>query len=447
MNANIAAISRHPNFRPRSSQQHATRLAWGGWWIILGALVPIGLWMALAPLSMAVVAPAYVKVDLNRRPVQHREGGIVRTVLVRDGQAVKAGDPILILGDVGVEADRNRLAYRVSVEQVALTRHEAEQRLADRLVFSDALAHAARQDDRIRQAIAKERGLFEARRGSMTSEIALMQTQRERMEEELVAMRAQIEHAQRSYDAQAETLEANRRLLKDGFNAPTRIQQLEAGLSDYAVKLASTRTDFARLQQRMVEIDLKMKSVQNEYIRQASDQLKIVTSQLGEIEQERRKSDDAAARQSVTAPANGEVIDLKFTSPGSVIRPGDPIADIVPHDAALMLEAQIRPEDINNIMRDQRARIQFTAPKFRNSSMVTGKVTYVSADRFIDRASNQPYYSAMILADADSVQSVKDLKLQAGMPAEVYIEGTTQTPLQYLTASITNTIRRASRQM
>jgi membrane fusion protein, epimerase transport system len=152
-------------------------------------------------------------------------------------------------------------------------------------------------------------------------------------------------------------------------------------------------------------------------------------------------------RQMVTAPAAGEVIDLKFTSPGSVIRPGDPIADIVPHDAALMLEAQIRPEDINNVQRDQRARIQFTAPKFRNSSMVTGKVAYVSADRFIDRASNMPYYSVLIMADAASVQAVENLKLQAGMPAEVYIEGTVQTPLQYLTNSVTNTMRRASRQM
>jgi HlyD family secretion protein len=168
---------------------------------------------------------------------------------------------------------------------------------------------------------------------------------------------------------------------------------------------------------------------------------------LGEIEQERRKSDDAAVRQSVTSPANGEVIDLKFTSPGSVIRPGDPIADIVPHDAPLMIEAQIRPEDINNVQRDQAARIKFTAFKYRNTDMVTGKVTYVSADRFIDRATNAPYYSAMILADADSLLSVSELKLLAGMPAEVYIEGTKQTPLQYLITPITNTMLRAARHM
>ena len=107
-----AALTRHAH-----SQEHARRLGRIGLWIVVGAIVPIGAWMTLAPLSMAVVAPGFVKVDLNRRPVQHLEGGIVREVLVRDGQTVKAGDPILVLGDVSVDADRNRLSYRVIVER------------------------------------------------------------------------------------------------------------------------------------------------------------------------------------------------------------------------------------------------------------------------------------------------------------------------------------------
>lgn len=444
---NVAAIDQHPQFKRSVSQRQATRLVWGGWWIILLAIAPIGSWMVLAPLSMAVVAPAFVKVDLNKRPVQHREGGIVRSVLVRDGQSVKAGEPILLLGDVGVDADRNRLAYRVLVERASLARWEAMQNLANTLVFPPDLIKAAQQDERIRQALAKETALFEARRSSLASEVALMKTQRDRMEDEVVGLRAQIVNAERSHESQSETLEANRKLLKDGFIAPTRIQQLEAGLSDYAVKLESTRTEVARTQQRIVELDLKIRSLQNEYIKQASDQLKVVAAQLGEIEQERRKSDDAAVRQSVTSPANGEVIDLKFSSPGAVIRPGDPIADIVPQDAPLMIEAQVRPEDINNVQRDLAARIKFTSFKYRNTDMVMGKVTYVSADRFVDRATNMPYYSVLIRADTDSLLSVSELKLLAGMPAEVYIEGSKQTPLQYLIAPITDTIRKAGRQL
>lgn len=112
-----------------------------------------------------------------------------------------------------------------------------------------------------------------------------------------------------------------------------------------------------------------------------------------------------------------------------------------------MVEAYIRPDDINHVHRDQRARIKLTAYRYRNTSMVTGKVTYVSADRLTDRATNMPYYSVLILADADSLHTAGEIKLQAGMAAEVYIEGATQTPLQYLAEPITSTIRKAGRQL
>lgn len=445
---NIAPFDQHPNVKARTGQQHANRLVRGGWWIILGAIVPIGIWSALAALSMAVVAPAFVKVDLNRRPVQHLEGGIVRTVLVRDGQTVKAGDPILILGDVGVDADRNRLVYRVNAERAALARLDAEQRLANTLVFPKELLLAAQQDDRVHQGLIKETALFEARRNALASEVALMRTQRERVEQEITALRAQISQAQSSLALQQKDLDANRGLLKGGFISITRVGQIEAVVMDYASKIEERRSELARAAQRLVETDLKIQSIQNQYMQTASDQLKATAAQLTEIEQERRKSDDAAVRQVVRAPASGEVMDLKFTSPGAVVRAGEPIAEIVPSDAKLMIEAQIRPEDVNNVQRNQPARIKFTAFKYRNTSMVTGRVSYVSADRLIDRGSNLPYYSVMILADVDSVQAAGgELKLQAGMPAEVYIEGSTQTPLQYLTAPITATIRKAGRQM
>jgi epimerase transport system membrane fusion protein len=430
-----------------TSSQHARRLVSTGWWIVLGAVVPLSLWIVLAPLSMAVVAPGFVKVDLNRRPVQHLEGGIIRSVLVRDGQRVQAGDPVLLLGDVGVDADRNRLVYRVDVERAALVRHEAEQAFASRLVFPKGLLRHAEQDERVHQALTKESALFKARRESLGSEVALMKVQRTHVEQEMSALRAQIAQAENALSLQKNDLEANRGLVKGGFISPVRLGQIEASVVDYASKLDERRSELARAAQRLVDSDLKIKSLQNEYMQSASDQLKATAARLGEIEQELRKSEDAAARQVVAAPASGEVIDLKFTSPGAVVRPGEPIAEIVPSDAALLVEAHIRPEDISHVRLDQRARIKFTAYKYRSTSMIMGRVTYVSGDRLIERGSNLPYYSVMVLADAQAMQAAGDLKVQAGMPAEVYIEGASQTPLEYMVEPITSTMRKAGRQM
>lgn len=432
---------------PSPAQQQARRLTRAGWWIVLGAVVPLAAWIALAPLSMAVVAPAFVKVDLNRRPVQHLEGGIVRSVLVRDGQRVSAGEPVLVLGDVSVDAERNRLAYRAEVERAGIARLEAEHLLAGSVRFPPTLLAAAKRDARVREALAKEQSLFRARHDALASETALLNKQRGRIEQEIAALRDQIALVQASLDLQKSELAQQRKLLKDGFISAARLVQLEAIVADYASKFEERRSELARAGQRLGDVDLRIKALHNEYARSASDQLKVAAARLAEIEQELRKSEDAAARQVVTAPAAGDVMDLKFTSPGAVVRPGEPIADIVPVDANLVLEAQIRPEDISNVRLAQAARIKFTSYKYRNLVMVWGRVSYVSADRLVERSTNTPYYSVMISVDGQSLKDAGELQVQAGMPAEVYIEGSQQTPFQYLAEPITSTIRKAGRQL
>ena len=430
-----------------SGQQEARRLVRSAWWVVLGALLPAALWLGFAPITTSVVAPGFVKVDLNRRPVQHREGGIVKSVLVRDGQRVRSGEPVLVLGDVSVQADRERLDYRSSVLRASVTRLEAEQLRAPGLRFADDLLAMGAADPRVREALKKEKDLFAARRATLVSEVGLMQTQRERIEKECTALRSQIAQMQVVLGLRRKTLELNRNLLDDGFISPTRIMQLEAETVDYAATLDQRESELARAAQRLGDVDLRMQASRNAYVQTASDQLKSVGAQLTEIEQEVLKTTDAAARQVVTAPADGEVIDLKFTSPGSVIRPGDPIADIVPSNATLMVEARIRPEDINNVHLEQHARLKFTALKYRNYAMVNGTVTYVSGDRLTDSRSGQSWYSALIAVDPASLHLSGDIALQAGMPAEVFIEGSTQTTLQYLMEPLTSTARKALRQM
>src|SRR5688572_11370739 len=241
--------------------------------------------MAFAPLSMAVVAPGFVKVDLNRRPVQHREGGIVQRVAVRDGQRVRAGEPILVLGDVGVDADRNRLTYRVSVERAALARHEAEQLRAAELAFPPELAAAAERDERVKEALDKETALFQARRSALASETGLLRTQHERVRQEIAALEAQIGEAKNSLDLQRKELEANRNLTRGGFISQTRLGQIEASVTDYSAKLEERRSELARAQQRLVETELKSRSILNQYVQGASDQVKAIAARLGEIEQ------------------------------------------------------------------------------------------------------------------------------------------------------------------
>jgi epimerase transport system membrane fusion protein len=440
----VGAVAANDPVAPHLAE--AVRLTRWGMVVLVCGLLPVLAWLSFAPLSSAVVAQAYVKVDLNRRPVQHAEGGIVREVLVRDGQHVQQGEPLLVLGDVSVDADKNRLNYRVKIERASLARLEAEQAVAPTIVFPPDVVESAKGDSRLAEQMAKERALFDARRDALVSQIRLLHAQRDKVADEIRALRAQVAQASESLKFQKIDLETNRKLLNDGFISATRIAQLEGVVADYGVKLEERRSELARAQQRTVDADLRVRSLESEYRQQASDQLKVTAARLSEIEQEQRKSVDASARQVITAPASGEVIDLKYSAPGAVIAPRETIADIVPGDTRLVTEARIKTEDMNRVQKGQLADIRFTAFKYRTTQLVQGKVIYISADRLLDRATNVPYYSVLVEADPTSLARAGDMKLQAGMPAEVYIKGEERTPLQYLVEPVTQVIRHAARE-
>jgi HlyD family secretion protein len=444
MNGSMHALAANDPLGPHLGE--ARTLMKRGIAVLVGGVLPVALWMACAPLSSAVVAPAFVKVDLNRRPVQHAEGGIVREVRVRDGQHVRQGEPLLILGDVSVDADKNRLDYRVRTERASLARLDAEQLMAPAIVFPPDLLASAQADPRLAEQLAKERSLFDVRRDTLLGQVRLLRAQRDKVAEEIVALRAQIGQASDSMKFQKADLETNRKLLTGGFISATRIGQLEGSVADYGVKIEERRSELARAEQRTVDADLRIRALESDYRQQASDQLKVTAARLSEIEQEQRKAADASVRQVITAPAGGQIIDLKYATPGSVIPPRDTIADIVPDDTRLVTEAHIRTEDINRIQRGQSADIRFTAFQHRTTQLVHGKVIYISADRLIDRATNVPYYGVLVEAEPASLAQAGNLKLLAGMPAEVYIKGDERTPLQYLAEPVTQVLRHAAKE-
>ena len=414
--------------------------------VLLLGLVPLGAWVSLAPLASAVVAPGVVKVDLNRRPVQHAEGGIVREVHVRIGQRVTEGQTMLVLGDVAVNADMQRWNSRVYAERASLARLEAEQANATLVQFPSDVLDATRNDAGLAELLAKEKALFDARRSALTSQVALLRSQQLKVNQESQALKAQIERAGEALKLQGQELSANQGLLKDGFISSARVTQIEAQMADYGVKLEERRSELAKSEQKLLDNSIRIKGMENEYRQQASDQLKVTQARLAEIQQEQRKTGDAAKRQVITAPASGEVMDLKVTAPGAVIPPRETIAEIVPDNQELIIEALVRPEDINRVQRGQAAQMRFTAFAYRTTKLVDGKVKYISADRMVDRQSNSAFYVAHIEAKAAQLQEAGDLKLLAGMPVEVYIEGEHRTVLQYLLEPLSQLVRRAGRE-
>jgi len=404
--------------------------------IVVGAAAFL-LWGFWAPLSGAIIAPGYVKVDLNRKVVQHQEGGIVRAIRVRDGDRVTEGQELVLLDDVRIDAQLDLLRTQLDAERAKSARLEAERSLAARPVFPKDLIK-----DEFR---TREEALFRARRQALDSQIAVLRQQIRETSEEAEALALQIAAEERALKLQKEELESNERLLAQGYVQRTRLLTLQRAVAEYEARHSERRAELSKSRQRASELEFRILSMRNSYVQSATDELKEASARMFDLEERIRPSRDASQRQKITAPIAGEVVGLRIFTSGSVIGPREVLMEIVPKEKRLIVEARIRPEDINHVKQGSEADIRLTAYQSRTTPLVAGTVTYVSGDRLVEQQTGQPYYTVNIdvpekaLADAN-------LRLQAGMPAEVFIRTDNRSALDYLLAPVTAYLRRAMRE-
>jgi epimerase transport system membrane fusion protein len=412
--------------------------------IALGGAL-LGGWAAFAPLSGAIIAPGFVKVDLNRKVVQHQEGGIVREIRVRDGDRVSQGDALVVLDDVRVDATLDLLTTQLDNERAKAARLTAEAAYGARPSFPAELLKREKQP-KVQEILERERALFRSRRDAVESQTAALRKQIGEVAEEAAALSDQIGAEGRAVDLQKEELRANEELLRKNFVQKTRVLTLQRAVAEYEARYGEHRAELAKARQRRSELELRILSAQNLYKQGATDELKETTARIFDLEERLRPSRDAAERQRVAAPIAGEVVGVRVFNPGAVVGPRDVLMEIVPEEKVLIIEARIRPEDINHVSSGSPADVRLTAYKYRETPLVEGGVTYVSGDRLVDSQTGAPYYVVHVNVSAEALDQAGRLRLQAGMPAEVFIRTDQRTTLDYLLAPMTAYFRRALRE-
>lgn len=405
----------------------------------------IGTWLVLAPLSGAVIAPGFVKVDMNRKVVQHQEGGIVKEILVRDGERVRQGQTLLVIGDVRLDATLDLLRTQHDGERAKVARLEAERALLSDVKFPPELA-ARRDEPKVAELLQRETALFRARREALDSQIAVLRKQIRQTEDEAKALDGQIAAEARALKSQKEELAVNQQLLQQGFVQKTRLMSLERAVAEYEARWEEHRAELAKTRQRASELELRVLAQRNSYVQSATDELKEASTRLFDLEERLRPSKDASERQRIAAPIAGEVVGLRVFNPGAVIAPREVLMEIVPEDKTLIVEARIRPEDINHVRAGSPAEVRLTAYQSRTTPLVAGSVNYVSADRLVDTQSGAPYYTVHVDVSAGALEEAGNLRMQAGMPAEVYIRTDSRTAFDYIVAPVMSYLRRGMRE-
>lgn len=400
------------------------------------------IWASLAPISGAVIAAARIKVELERKTVQHREGGIVREIRVRNGQKVRAGDVLVVVDDVRSDAELSLLEDQLIAERVRHARVLAETTLAKDFRYDAKLA----AEPRTLEHLTREREQFSARRRTLDEQITALQEQVREARAQSSALGSQIESVEAAGRLSAEELKLNEKLVNEGYLPRARLLPLQRADADYRSRLGESRGELALSRQRAAELAARMADARNRYQQAATDELKQSSTRLREIEERLRPSKDQVDRQAIRSPVDGVVMGLRVSAPGEVLAAGAPIVDVVPSNELLVVEARIRPQDINHVFAEAGAKVRLSAFDARTTPLLPGRVTFVSPDRMSDPETGESWFAATVEVDAASLRHHPEIHLRAGMPAELFVTTSDRTLFEYLVEPITAFTNRALRE-
>ncbi|MBY4766279.1 HlyD family type I secretion periplasmic adaptor subunit [Burkholderia ambifaria] len=417
-----------------------------------GVVVGLGLmwvWAALAPISGAVVAEGSVRTEGERKTVQHLEGGIVKQILVRDGDRVKAGQVLIVLDNVSPAAELSALQAQFDAEQAKIARLSAERELKETLAFPAAL-EKQRDDPRVAELLARESSLFIARRRAFADQSTMLRTELAQTRQEIAISSQLIQTMNRSYDMARQQRRTNETLQQEGFVAETKVLDLRRAEADALSRVQSGAADLSRAKQRQTDLELRIAGLRHDYVKAADDQLKEATTRAIQIGERLRPARDQSARTRVTAPVAGVIVGMKVHTIGAVIAPREPIVDVVPEGAPLIVEANIRPDDVREIAPGSHADVRLTAYNSRTTPMLDGKVTYISADALTDSDKRTRFYVVRVEVPAEALDKANRLAkepvaLGPGLRTEVYIRTHARSAFDYLLEPVRDGIRKSMR--
>ncbi|AGI24981.1 type I secretion membrane fusion protein [Pseudomonas sp. ATCC 13867] len=388
-----------------------------------------GTWAAFAPLDGAVYAPGVVTVQTYRKTVQHLEGGIVKEVLVHDGDIVKRDDPLIVLDDAQLrfeyEMTRNQLVATVAME----ARLKAERDALSAIGFGESADLASPRGMEARQS---ETQVFNARQGSRLGQIAVLRERIGQLNQQISGLEAVIDaklQLERSYRGEIGELSD---LLRQGFVDKQRLVEQERKLGMLRSEVADHRSTINRARLQINETQLQILQVDKDFNSDVAKQLAEVQTRIYDLREKASALEDRLSRIIIRAPDTGMVIGMTVHTVGGVVHPGTPLLDIVPSVSELVIEAQVPPMDIDRIAVGKRADIRFSAFNSATTPVIEGEVSNVSADRLINEKSGTAYYLARVRVTEHGVRTLGERKLVPGMPADVLIITGQRTLLQYL---------------
>jgi multidrug efflux pump subunit AcrA (membrane-fusion protein) len=384
----------------------------GGLTLVLLLVAGCGGWAALAMLEGAVVASGVAKVDQNLKEVQHRDGGIVKTLAVRHGDFVKQGQILATLDDVQIRAELLIVRSQLGESLGRQARLIAER---DNLPSIDFPAELPAISTSVDTVIQGERRLFAGNKLGRDSQKEQLELSIAQTGEEINGMEARVYSVHRDW---------------------ARIRG-ERGEIISSIARAKVRTSEIRVQ--IIAVDQNAST-------EAQRDLRLIDARISELNERKLAIEDRLSRTEIRSPITGYVNELFVFTIGGVITPAARIATIVPEGVELKFEVKISPTDIDQVREGQSARVRLTSFNRTTTPELTARVAMVSPASVKDPSNGQEHYMAYLQLTTDAMSKIKDMRLVPGMPAEVFISTKERTAASYLVKPFTDQMNRAFRE-
>ena len=404
-----------------------------------------GLWASSVPISSAAVAPGVVAVDSNRKVIQHLEGGIIGELLVRDGDHVSAGQVLVRLDDLEAKALHDLLEGQYVALAAQEARLSAVRDGLDHLVFPDSL-QALRDQPKPAELLSAQERIFASSREALEGQIDVLNQRIAQSEASIAAFEAQREAGSEQLALIEQELDGVRGLVKQGLVPKPR----QLALEREAARLRGLQGDY---ENRMAQARETIAQTKLEILNARQGRVDQATTELGDVESRRAQAAERLAeaaaklgRRDLVAPQAGTVLNLRYHTLGGVVPPGGEVLDLVPDQDELIVEAKIKPSDIDVVRVGLPAQVALTAYKSRVTPKVDGHITQVSADALQDERTGQYYFATRIAVDSDALAHLEKVELTPGMQVETFINTGERTMAAYLIQPLTDSFRRAFRE-
>jgi HlyD family secretion protein len=402
-------------------------------------------WAALMPLDAGVSAPGTIAVSGNRQTVQQRDGGVITAINVREGQHVTKGQVLIELA-----APELRAAERALTSDYLLALAQRARLMAERTGQKDFAAPAEfaslKPEDQLiaAQVLEMQHSEMRARSQALSAQQSVLSERGQQLYQQqsgYARQRGTIIEQQRLINEQLKGL---KEIAAKGFASMNRVRDLERQEAELRGQQAAMEAEYARAGEGRGETRMQSLSVSSDRLQQIESDLKDTQSKLSEVLPKLVATRQQLEQATVRAPVTGQVVGLTVFTVGGVVAPGEKLMDIVPDGHQLVIQAQISPNDADDVFIGQKAQVRFTAVHDRSLPLFTGVVRTVSADSLTDEKTGRSFFRAEIEVPEAELKQVQAVlgngDLRPGLPVESVLTVRKRTALQYLLEPLTGAL-------